>query len=128
MIECVWVEIEPAYSKSILICVLYRPPSDKSESVDYFHNMFNVPYGSNYDIIVMGDFNFYILKPNTRNVEWNNTVCHFNLHQLVDCPTRVAENSSTLIDHVYTTNEELIENLSVPQIRLSDHFPVYFTF
>ena len=47
-------------------------------------------------------------------VKWNNTVCHFNLQTTCRLPnTRVTENSSTLIDHVYTTNEELIENLSV---------------
>ena len=41
--------------------------------------------------------------------------------------TRVTPDSSTLIDHVYSNRPENVENVDVPKIGLSDHFPIFFT-
>ena len=48
----------------------------------------------------------------------------FNFTQLVTEPTRVTENSETLIDHVYTNTPENIIDISVPVLAISDHYPV----
>ena len=61
--------------------------------------------------------------------------CHFYCYfqnpsessELVTKPTRITPNSSTLIDHVYTTNPENISECYVPSYSISDHFPVCFS-
>lgn len=42
------------------------------------------------------------------------------LSSATDCTT-------SLIDHLYTTNEKVVANVAVPKIRLSDYYPVYVT-
>ena len=48
----------------------------------------------------------------------------FDLTQLVSSPTRVTQSSSTIIDHIYTSNPENIIETFVPTYALSDHFLV----
>jgi len=47
-----------------------------------------------------------------------------NLTQLVKCPTRITDTSSTLIDHVFTHIPGNIIEINIPSYALSDHFPV----
>ena len=42
-------------------------------------------------------------------------------------PTRIKETSSTLIDHIYTTQQENITECFVAHYAKSDHFPVCIT-
>ena len=47
------------------------------------------------------------------------------LSQLVTQPTQVTNNTSTLIDHIYSTNEDNLSKVCVCQIGISDHFAVF---
>ena len=58
---------------------------------------------------------------------WSDALEVFNFTQVVSCPTRVTENSSTLIDHIYTNMPEYITEVNIPTIAMSDHFPVCVT-
>ena len=51
----------------------------------------------------------------------------FDLTQLVSTPTRVTQTSSTIIDHIYTSNPENITETFVSYYAISDHFPVCFS-
>ena len=44
--------------------------------------------------------------------------------QLINCPTRVTETTSTLIDHIYSSNEENISSVRVARLGISDHFAI----
>ena len=46
------------------------------------------------------------------------------LSQLVTQPTRVTTNTSTLIDHIYSSHEDNLSKVSVCKIGISDHFAV----
>ena len=50
-----------------------------------------------------------------------------NFTQLVQCPTRTTEYSSTLIDHVFTNIPGNIIELTIHSYTLRDHFPVAIT-
>ena len=56
-----------------------------------------------------------------------NLVQLFDLTQLVTKPTRITPHSSTLTDHVNTTNPEKISECYVPSYSISDHFPACFS-
>ena len=48
------------------------------------------------------------------------------MSQLVSESTRVTKESNTLIDYIYTNNEENIQCVSVEKICISDHFAVFY--
>ena len=50
------------------------------------------------DILVLGDFNFDLLKPHS---SWDSTITLLGLTQLVKSPTRITQTSATLIDYIY---------------------------
>ena len=54
-----------------------------------------------------------------------NSMTFLGFTQLVNCPTRVTNSTSTLIDHIYTTYEENISDARVAQIGLSDHYAIF---
>ena len=60
--------------------------------------------------------------------DWGNFTISLGLSQLVCEPTRVTKDSATLIDHIYTNNEETIQHVNVKQLCLSDHYAVVVVF
>ena len=49
----------------------------------------------------------------------------YQYEQLINEPTRVTENSRTLIDHFYTTNPNDITLCGVSTVCISDHYLIY---
>ena len=47
--------------------------------------------------------------------------------KMITSPTRITPHSSTLIDHIYTSNTSIVSNILVPATGISDHFPVCCT-
>ena len=73
----------------------------------------------------MGDFN--IDMQTNSNRKWQTLIQLFDLSQLISQPTRVTETSSTIIDHIYTSNPDVIVKSFVSNYAISDHFPVCTT-
>ena len=44
---------------------------------------------------------------------------------MIDCPTRITSNISTLIDHILTNTQEIISQSGVIDTAISDHFLIY---
>ena len=124
-IETLWTEVTLTYTKPFLICTLYRPPSATSEWIDLLEEELSVAQTTGLEMIIMGDLNIDFQACSNNN--WLNLVQLFDLTQLVTKPTRIKQYSSTLIDHVYTTNPENISECYVPSYSISDHFPVCFS-
>ena len=123
-IECIWIEIRLKGNKPILLGFIYRNPDERVDWHDRFDQMMEDVSNYYTDIIIMGDFNIDLMKPQEK---WKRTIQPYNLSQLVYTPTRVTVNSQTLIDHIYTTNPNNIIEVSVPVYGLSDHFPLCLT-
>ena len=51
----------------------------------------------------------------------------YGLSQLIDCPTRITSNTSTLIDHILTNTQKNISQSSVINTAISDHSLIYCT-
>ena len=49
----------------------------------------------------------------------------FGLSQLITEPTRVTSITSTLIDHIYASNEDYISAADVKSLGVSDHFAIF---
>ena len=75
---------------------------------------------------MLGDFNRDLLNEQIKK-PWLEYLEPFGLIQKVNQATRKTSNSETLIDHIYCTMQENLNSIDVPQIGLSDHFPIFLT-
>ena len=126
-IETIWFEIRPTHKKSYLLCLVYRPPNSLIEWIDEFEKELTTAVNYNSDVILVGDFNIDLLKSNRKPLKWQSLLETYNLHQIIKEATRVTADSSTLIDHIYVTNLDMILESHVAKCSLSDHYPVCLT-
>ena len=121
----IWVEVSLTNSKAFLICSVYRPPNACAEWIDLFEEELSLAQTTGLEYLVMGDIN--IDYKHCSSSKWANLTQLFDLSQLITEPTRVTDTSSTIIDHVYTTEPGNITECFVPKYAISDHYPVCFT-
>jgi exonuclease III len=120
-VECIWFEVKYSMSPPLLLGYVYRNPASTQLWLDDFVHMMDKVNASNNSILLLGDFNFDMFKPQRT---WVSTTSLFGLHQLVQCATRVTPISSTLLDHIYTNNKPLIADVKVQNKSISDHSPI----
>ena len=79
------------------------------------------------EIIVTDDFKINLLDATNANCKLIKIFRDVGLKQLINIATREYKNTSTLLDHLYTTHEDRISEIIVPVYGLSDHYPICFT-
>ena len=130
-LESVFVEITFSRKTNIIVGCVYRHPG---MSVTTFNNEFFAPFlqsvsRENKSILLLGDFNINLLK-----YDYNQEVSNFLdllgsyliLPQVI-LPTRITENSRTLIDNIFSTITEnsISGNLLY---AISDHLSQFLCF
>ena len=78
------------------------------------------------ELIILGDFNIDLMSDKIP-LRWTHLKNIFNMSQIVSDPTKVTKTSSTLVDHVYSTQPENIDFISVPKYSISDHYPIFIS-
>ena len=106
-VEDLWIKIE-AKPVPIVVNVIYRHPKYDVDSVNSFsdelanklhsYNLNNAKY------CILGDININLLTiKNSGNIrKYANNLLSCSCRCLIDVPTRISQNSKTLIDHIYT--------------------------
>lgn len=88
----------------VLVC--YRSPDgDFNFFCDKLFGVLEYIYDTRLNIVLTGDFNIDASDVSKDSINYNNLQAllnSFNLHQMVEWPTRVTNHSSTIIDHIYT--------------------------
>jgi hypothetical protein len=120
-IECMWLELKQSKAKASLIGFVYRNPASHASWTETFINMMDKVGEKDPNILLLGDFNIDLLV--SQNA-WECMTSLFGLHQVVKDPTRVTLRSSTLIDHIYTNNLNIVSNIRSSDISPSDHCPI----
>ena len=132
-IECVCIEISGSsfnLNKNVIVAVIYRPPNTNM-------SVFNDKILTVLDRIkierkicyLSGDFNIDCLKSDEHRStsEFLNLMYSHFFIPLITRPTRVASNSATLIDNIYTNNLRGIESTMSGLLTtdISDHYPIF---
>jgi len=105
-IEALWFELSQPNSKKILFGAIYRPPNlDASTFTDSLEEMLNNHVNEGFETVLLGDFNFDYTSPNAATKHFQRIANLFNLKQLITDPTRITQNSRTLIDLFFTSVE-----------------------
>jgi hypothetical protein len=124
--QALWVEIHFKNKPNIICGVVCRQHNSPESFQAYFEDTLDKfsASGSNKPIYVMGDFNINLLKAQTCQYTQNFlfTLQSYALTPTIDKPTRVYNNSATLIDNIFVNK---IENSIVSGnivSHISDHF------
>ena len=96
---------------------------------DYFinqsHNPGKLTFVNVLYIVLTGDLNCHLLSNNPRGEALLSFCATVNATQLIDKPTRVTENSRSLLDVILVSDPVLVKSSGVLEITISDHFLVY---
>ena len=121
-----WLQIQNKKRRSILLCIVYRPPDIGFSCLE---NELMPTYvkvlSRNKDIVLTGDANCdLILKTPRSDALWS-FCTSVNAHQLIDRPTRVTLTSCSLLDIVMVSNKDIVKTSGVLDLTISDHYLVY---
>ena len=135
IIETLFIEITTEDNKKLVIGSIYRPGTKNpgmtfTEQFSQFSDTLSgllSDLGSIYDnVYIFGDFNLDILKLDENKFisEYIDTLFSHGFLQIITKPTRVSDNSATLIDHILTNS--LCEQFDSYILchHISDHFPI----
>ncbi|CAB4007128.1 RNA-directed DNA polymerase from mobile element jockey [Paramuricea clavata] len=123
-LEILWLEINHSNMKPILVAGVYRPPDTNMATDSKLEDILSQGYFEGKEFYALGDLNINIHDPSAMNHQLVQGLHAMSMTQLVNVTTRPASN--TCLDHIWCTTEDNIVRISVPQIGLSDHFPVCF--
>ena len=120
-VESIWFELSLPKTKKILIGAIYKPPDSNAstftESLEKILSNFTT---NETKTILLGDFNFNYMAPNSATKNFKRLTNLYQLKQLITKPTRITEDSRTLIDLFLTSRTELYETSVIP-VGYSDH-------
>ena len=121
-IECLLLEVFPKNSKRYLVGMLYRHPNETIRWNENFEIFLDKVLETQKEFYLLGDFNRDLLNEQISK-PWLECLEPFGLIQKSQA-TRKTSFSETLI---YCNIEANISSIKVPQIGLSDHFPIFLT-
>ncbi len=136
-LELLCVEIKPVRASPFLVMAWYRPPNVTVDTFDHLEECLQFLDREDKEIILLGDTNCDILAKysKTGHVSINDLPAHslhlleiynlFGFHQLIESPSRETLTTTTLIDHIATTNKSNIVTSGVHKTSLSDHYLIY---
>ena len=126
-IESIWIEVQLKNSRPFLICSVYRPPSATNDWLDKFSIQIEKAMSVYNEVYIMGDINIDMKNGILINTAWKEIVETNDFAQVINKYTRVTADSQKIIDHVYASIPENIAETFVPNIAISDHYPICFT-
>ena len=129
-VEALWIEIQRRDKSNLLIGTIYRPPgTDTALFNDYMTYTLSIITKEKKNVVHMGDYNLDLInsgthRPTNEFIEIN----YANLCiPLINKPTRITNNSSTLIDNIFSNIiEDDLCNKGILYWSISDHFPVFY--
>ena len=107
-----------------LLCGLfYRPPSSPLVVVTLESALESLPPAKLNSLILLGDFNIDFLSPSdSLHYQIQSISDKLSLRQVITAPTRVTPTTSTVIDHVYLSENLGLSSCNIlPPLTGSDH-------
>lgn len=128
--EIMSVVMRRSHQKNILIILVYRPPQGNVKIfLETLRNYINdLRDTSSMNLVILGDFNIdYSKKSDGNTKKLMNLEKEFLLEQVIQEPTRIAYNKSSLIDLMFT-DLKFVSYANPLQINLSDHLPTVLVY
>lgn len=127
-LEQIWIKLDSKRS-CFALGILYKPPCyNYKQFYSLFEDAVAYVYPAVDNILCLGDFNVDMLRTESSECRFVTvTLEGLGLFQIVDKPTRVTDESETLLDHILTTDCDFASNSSVLSVsrEVSDHCLTY---
>ena len=125
--ECTTIEIQVSGYRNIIVNRISRSPgSDVTVFSEHVKQLF-LELSLRKSMFLCGDFNIDILKHNSNRGSkyFLDTMYAIGLYPLIDRPTRISNQSFSLIDNIFTnvTNYNITSGILINDI--TDHLPVF---
>lgn len=117
-VEDVWVTVQSNMLPSFIIGTVYRHPHATSESFEYIEKVFREMSLKKKPLFILGDLNDDLTKSNAKLAK---VIKKSKLEQIIDKPTRITENTSSLLDLIITNRPDLILHSDVTPCHVADH-------
>ena len=129
LLEIVTIELQIQGCKNVIISCIYRTPGSNIEQFTEYIETYMKSINSNKTLYMCGDFNIDLLKHNNhKNTKvFLEMMYSYGMLPLINKPTRVTENSATLIDNIFTNNCFKSHYNAILCTDLSDHLPIVCT-
>ena len=114
-------------NSGIIVGSIYRPLDQSVENfLERFSNVFSVVNRENKIIYLLGDYNINLLNVGKVQYVDNfiNLLLSHHMYPLIDHPTRITNETISLIDNVITNNVDNVKS-GIFITDISDHLPVY---
>ena len=128
-LECIFANLSYG-DKTIVVGSCYRPPNITNYHVfisDLSSKLSVI--GTNCSTLICGDFNLDLLKMDSDPTVSNfmDTMHTFGLIHTISKPTRITENTFSLIDNIFISNS-LQYSSGILSFDITDHFPIFVVF
>lgn len=122
--ESCFIEIENNDHTNVIIGVIYRAHTSIYDFITEINPMLENISNENKNTYIMGDFNIDLLKEESNRPihEYLNLILTHSFIPTITKPTRITENSATLIDNILTNNYCNVSS-KILTTDISDHFP-----
>lgn len=130
IMECISVEIELEKMSNIIVTCIYRRPGSLMDTFIEKMDELLSKVNENKTFLVCGDFNIDLLKVTKQksSADFLEIMYGRGLYPLIDKPSRITEQSVTLIDNIFINcfKENIKCGLVINDV--SDHLPIFVTF
>ena len=122
--QALWIELESLKGKNVICGVIYRQHNSPEQFQTYFDMTLERLGSTNKPIYVMGDFNIDLLKSETCDFSHNFLLSmqSYSFSPVIDKPTRVHNNSATLIDNILVNRIDVKLSSGNIVSDISDHY------
>jgi hypothetical protein len=137
IIETIVAEVILPNNKKSVVVSIYRPPTshptlsqaDQFEQfLELFTNLISDLQNCYNDLYILGDLNIDVLKYDSYQPaqDYVDLLFSYGLLQVITKPTRYANSTATLIDHVITSPKSSHCNTAILTSKISNHFPITY--
>jgi len=117
-VEDIWVTVQSSMYPSFLVGTIYRHPHATTESFDYLENISREMSLKRKPLFILGDLNDDLNKPNAK---LHGIINKNKLEQLIKKPTRITENTSSILDVIITNRPDIILHTDAVPCHIADH-------
>ena len=128
LVESCWVQIDAGKNNKTLIigCIYKHPTCNLEQFRNQLSNIIKILNPNSHEIYIFGDINIDFLKysEHSQTEEFLDMLFANNLLPIITKPTRLADHTATLIDHIYTNS---LQNFTsgILTVDITDHLPIF---
>ena len=126
--ESLFIDIQLGKDKITCGTIYCSPKQDKVSNIQFQvqqNNVLNTINASKNKAYIIGDLTNVLLQDShTFTDNFVDTMYDHSFYPIINKPTRITQNSSTCIDHIWTNIQDKIIKSAIITHKIADHLPV----